>query len=92
MSSVLFLLEIVAFLIVVYWAYSNDRVRPSLGDKGLLQMVPAERAPEQAAAAAVPKWKKTPARGRPGQAARAASARGAGRPDPAWKRTHNRRR
>jgi hypothetical protein len=56
MSGVLFLLEIVAFVVVAYWAYLNDRAGPEAGDKGILRMkkMVAEGRP---AAKPAPRWK-----------------------------------
>lgn len=56
MSSILFVLELAAFLLVCHWAYENDRVRPSLGAKGFLKMK-SEPIAAPRAAARDPKWK-----------------------------------
>lgn len=60
MSSILFGLEVVAFLIVVLWTYANDGVLPSTAEKGLLKMKPSRpaTAPSAQAKAVVPNWRR----------------------------------
>lgn len=85
MSSVLFGLQIAAFVLVIYWAYTNDLVRPSTGEKGLLRMVSV--APVvQAAAQKAPRWRRAP-QGRPTQRNWRPQAKPTlWRPEPKWKR------
>jgi hypothetical protein len=45
MSSILFAMEVVAFLVVAVWAYRNDRVGAEEGGTGLLAFRSASDAP-----------------------------------------------
>ena len=38
MSSILFAIEVVAFLVVAAWAYRNDRIAAEEGGTGLLSL------------------------------------------------------
>ena len=89
MSSVLFGLQIAAFVLVIYWAYTNDEVRPSTGEKGLLRMVSA--APlVQAAVQKAPRWRRAP-QGRAAQRSwRPRPKPTVWRSEPKWKRTERR--
>lgn len=63
MSSILFGLGVVAFLIVVLWTYANDGELPSTAGKGLLKMKPSQPATAPSAApaqakAVVPNWRR----------------------------------
>jgi hypothetical protein len=69
MSGTLFLLDVIAFVLVAYWAYSNDRASAGSGDKGLLAMKDTGAIDTEAR---VPKWQES-IRGR--GAAAPASAR-----------------
>jgi hypothetical protein len=58
MSSILFLLAVIAFMVVVYWAFLNDRAGGESGARGFLAMrdagdpqaVPPRRSPRWASA------------------------------------------
>jgi hypothetical protein len=87
MSGILFLLTIAAFVVVVHWAYSNDR-KPNAGATGLLAMTegePSSEAPRPAT------WKQSrPPQGRapyePAGAPRASGSPPRWRQDPAGAR------
>lgn len=57
MSGILFLVDIIAFVVVAYWAYANDRAGVEGGDQGLLKMKKVVIAP--AAAKRAPRWMST---------------------------------
>lgn len=54
MSGILFALAVVAFAVVAYWTYQNDRAGPEAGLKGLLRMKAEPKAVGTAPEA--PKW------------------------------------
>lgn len=82
MSSILFLFEIIAFVIVAYWAYDNDKAGVDSGGKGLLKMRTLASRVSAAAAKNTPKWKRTLAE--PSELADDPILR---RARPKWKRT-----
>jgi hypothetical protein len=55
MSSLLFLGQIIATLVLAYWAFRNDAIRSGEGGEGLFAMKPARDAEP---ASARPMWKK----------------------------------
>ena len=69
MSSMLFLVGAIAFLVVIQWAYMQERAQSGAGDIGLLKMVaPTVEIPK--AAARGPGWKRNtgklvPTKGQP---------------------------
>ena len=54
MSGLLFLAGVSGFILIVYWAYKNDSLKPDELGSGLLAM----RLPDAAKQKSVPKWKK----------------------------------
>jgi hypothetical protein len=56
MTGILFVLEVAAFVLVAYWAYSNDKLKSGAGEKGLFAMKSGPVSEE--GAPAVPRWKK----------------------------------
>ena len=54
MSGLLFLAGVSGFVLIVYWAYKNDSMKPDELGSGLLAM----RLPDAAKQKSVPKWKK----------------------------------
>lgn len=87
MTTLLFLAELIGFVLVAYWAYQNDRAGANCGGEGLLKMVdPVAQQPH--ANKREPKWRRTVARA-PGFAAPAPRVRTAlkpNQPEPRWKR------
>jgi len=46
MTSIAFLLGVIGFVVVAYWAYTNDRLKVGGGEQGLLAMKSDTRQPE----------------------------------------------
>lgn len=84
MSGVLFLLDVIAFVIVVAWAYANTDAGAS-GEKGLLGLKAPPSEPTAGSGRTTPHWKRTI-----GREPRVASAGDApaedDRPTPGWRR------
>ena len=76
MSGLLFLVAVCGFMLIAYWAYRNDGMKPDECGSGLLAM----RLPGTANQKSVPKWKKTvEGHRRPARPEKAAKA-------PGWRR------
>ena len=86
MSSLLFLMQLVAFALVAHWAFTNDKAGPEAGSKGLLRMVDALAPVIARRKAAQPRWKASHS-DRPQSAARPGAAQSKARqPTPRWMR------
>ena len=79
MSGLLFLGAVGGFVMIAYWAFQNDAMRPDECGSGLLAM----QLPSAATAKSVPKWKKISLTQGPRRASRAETVTG----KPNWKRT-----
>jgi hypothetical protein len=78
MSSILFLLGVIAFLVVAHWAFVNDERGEKSGLRGLLAMRDASD-PDTAPPRPPPRW----AKGAPVESATEAPVN---RPQPRWRR------
>lgn len=78
MSSILFAMSVVAFLVVVYWAFRNEKPGRKSGAISLLDMRDAAD-PDAAPSRPPPRW----ARGGPAEPPPEAPAN---RPQPRWRR------
>lgn len=80
MSGILFLIEVIVFVTLAYWAHANDRLGADGGHKGFFKMKAVTVV--RAKVAQIPKWKRV---------ARRASADTPedvpARPQPRWKRS-----
>jgi hypothetical protein len=85
MTGILFALEIIALLAVVWWAYRRADAGEDSAEAGLLGMKSGKRAPVDAA----PKWKVSPHRGA-SFVHPASEALGISRAEPGWKAAERR--
>ncbi|MDB5446810.1 MAG: hypothetical protein JWQ97_2127 [Phenylobacterium sp.] len=84
MSGILFLLDVIAFLVVVSWAYANDGASQS-GAKGLLGMKMRCLAQKPSRARAAPRWRRANVYG--AAQARPEAPQAPVAPTPGWRRT-----
>ena len=86
MSSLLFLLQLVAFGLAAYWAYTNDKSGSKAGSIGLLRMVDTVAPLVARQQKAQPRWKASHS-DRPASPARRPAARAkTSQPPPRWMR------
>lgn len=90
MSGILFLLTVAAFVVVVHWAYSNER-EPNGGSKGLLAMIEDGEGEPSSAARRSATWKQSRGSqyGEPRERAEAPRASGSA---PRWRQDSRRAR
>ena len=90
MSTILFVMEIAAFLLVAYWAYENDKIRSSMSSKGLLKMKPDPVASPSAPKTRGPKWKEAAIRGQYGDVGADTRQTKTNHSKPRWARSRTR--
>jgi hypothetical protein len=56
MTGVFFLVGVVAFVVVAYWAYTNDRLQTGSGERGLLAM---KSDGEASSGRPAPRWRRS---------------------------------